>query len=139
VKQLNATTIAAKWANRVQNSGQLFQAGVAAVTVNPAQQAIAQADNWQAQVANAKQKFINGLSGVTLQSWQTDTSNAAQAYTNGATKGQPKMQSFMTQFIPALSQAVAALPPRGNLVQNQARAQQLTTALSQFQYQRKAM
>jgi hypothetical protein len=136
MKMLDPTKIAQKWANRVAQSGNEFVQGVQAVTDNPAQKAIAQAAVWQANVANAQARFVSGLQGVTLQSWQNDTANAVNKYTQGSTKGQPKVQNFMSQFGPFLQNAVASLPPRGNTAQNQQRMTQMSTALMKFRVKR---
>lgn len=123
--KLNAQAMAAKWQSKVSAAGPAYTAGVQAVTVNPAQQAIAAKDRWIQGVnaAAANGKYEKGLSTVTLASWkQAATDKGAAALAAGARLGAIKVQQHEQTFGPIRDQIVASLPPRGTLDQNIERA-----------------
>lgn len=99
-----------KWLTNLSAATTQMQAGAQAVTTAPGQAAAAAADKWLAKVTNAKQKFINNVSAVSLSQWQ-------QAYINvgiprvaqGAQAKQQKVTNFMTQFLPYLTTGLATI------------------------------
>ena len=85
-------------------------------TENPAARAIAAIPKYEAGVRAAVEsgKLQRGLSRVTLQSWQQSASTVGAArLQSGVQKGEAKMASFLTQFIPfqqSVASAVRAMP-----------------------------
>jgi hypothetical protein len=129
----NAAQVAQKWAQNLAASGTAVQQGVAAVTVNPAEQAAAQADVAVQNYTAAKGKMVAGLQRSTLQGWQSAMNQKGiPRMQQGATTAVPKVQAFMQQLLPAVAAAKATLPPRGTLQQNLQRANAFATAMSQF-------
>lgn len=118
----NPTDAAQAWVNGMQSAGPKYIAGIEAVKVAPGQLAAAKADFWATQVQNAKSKFAGNVAKVTLQSWQASASTkGAPRLGSGATAAQPKMASFMANFLPKLSTIVAGLPAGGTYEQNKQR------------------
>lgn len=111
---LNAQQVADKWANRLSASTQEVINGVNSVTVAPGQAAAAQADLWLAKVTASKAKWQNNVGKVTLAEWkQKMLEVGVPRIASGATANKPKMQAFLTQFLPhveAGAQAVKAMP-----------------------------
>lgn len=129
----NAQQVAAKWAQNLGAAGTSIQQGVAAVTVNPAEQAAAQANLAVQNYAASKDKMVAGLGRVTLSGWQQAmNTKGIPRIQQGASQAQPKVAAFMQQLLPAVAAAKASLPPRGNLQQNLQRAAAFATAMSQF-------
>ena len=74
--------------------------------------------------------WASKVASVSLASWkQAASTTGAARLASGATKGQPKYQTFATQFIPQLSQIVGSLPARGTYDQNIARFTSYAQAL----------
>jgi len=95
--------VADKWAARLAQSTPAITAGVNRVTVNPAEKALEAQDkmvnNWNAAVNDGK--WAAGLGRVTLSSWKNDMlTKGVQRIAAGATAAKPKMQAFMTDFLP---------------------------------------
>lgn len=123
------TTAASNWATAMQSAGPAYTAGVNAVKVAPGQLAASAAPKWAAAVAAAQPKYATNSAAVTLQQWQQAANDkGASRLAGGATAAQPKMQAFMTKFIPQLSGIVNNLPPRGTFEQN---VNRLTTFVQQ--------
>jgi hypothetical protein len=123
--QLSPQALAAKWQAAVAGASAAYTAGVNAVSVNPAQSAIAAVDRWVAgiQAAAANGSYVKGLQNVTLQSWkQAAVTKGAPALATGAQVGQAKVMAAATKWQPIVQQLVASLPPRGTVEQNINRA-----------------
>lgn len=115
----SAADAASAWVSGMQNATSNYTAGVQAVKVSPGQLAAAAAPKWAANVAAAQPKFAANVAAVSLSAWQSDTINkGAPRLATGATNAQPKMQAFMTKFIPQLTNIVGSLPARGTYDQN---------------------
>lgn len=129
---LDPAAVAAKWVAAMQSAGPSITAGVQSVTTAPGQAAARQVGAYVNGVANAQQKWQRNVAAVSLQDWQTAmTTKGVQRVGSGATAAQGKMQNAMTQLLPAISNIVASLPPRGDLGANIARATQFMTKMSQ--------
>lgn len=124
------TTASAAWVSGMQGASTKYKAGVAAVRTAPGQLAAAAANLWATNVANAKSKYQRNVAAVSLSQWQDAATNkGADRLGSGAVAAQPKFDAFMAKFIPALSNIVNALPPRGDFGANMTRFQQFATNL----------
>lgn len=125
-----AADAANSWQTNFSNSGAKYAAGVQAVKTAPGQLAAAQADVWIQNTTNAKARYQANSAAVSLQTWQSLTVQKGQArLASGATAGAPKMQAFMTNFLPKLSQIVDGLPARGSFEQNMQKSYAFAQAL----------
>lgn len=132
VKNLSATSIAAKWARNLQASGQAITDGVNAVTTSPGQLAAAQQGRWLAAIQESAPRWAAAVGAVSLQYWQQSMiQKGIPRVQSGATQGQPKMESFMSQWMPFEQSVVGSLPPRGSLEENIARAAAVARANAQ--------
>lgn len=131
--------IADRWAQNLGAAGTKITAGVNAVTESPTAKAARAVDRQVAgvQAAAASGKTAAALNAVTLPQWQQAfITKGVPRIATGATAAKPAFTNFMTQLLPAMSAAVAQLPPRGDLEQNIARQNQLTRAMAQFKYRK---
>lgn len=138
MKNINPATAATNWANGMSQSSAKMAAGIQAVTVNPAEQAIAAIPRMVQGIQQAASdgRIEAGLRRVTLQSWQTAMlQKGVNRVPAGATAAKPKMQGFFTQFLPFLQTGVAQLPPRGDHNQNVQRAVAMMNYNHTFKYQ----
>ena len=127
------TASAQKWATNLAAAGPAIQAGVDAVTVAPGAAAVRQKAAWVQNTPAAADKWARNTSAVSREDWQKAmTDKAVPRIAQGAQSAQPKMQAFLTNFLPFLEGKVNALPPRGNLEQNIARATKLMRDVSTY-------
>jgi hypothetical protein len=115
--------VAKKWATNLANSTASIQAGVQAVTVNPAQQAAAAVNQYVAgvQAAVANGSYQAGLSKVTLPGWQQAMiTKGIPRIALGAQTATPKVQNFMNGWLPYMQQLQSQLAqtPRGDINTN---------------------
>jgi hypothetical protein len=126
----NATDAANAWKTAFASSGTKYAAGVNAVKTAPGQLAAAQQDVWAQNTVAAKSRYAANSAAVTLQSWQQTTIAKGQArLASGADAGAPKMQAFLTNFLPKLSNIVDGLPARGSFEQNMQKSYAFAQAL----------
>lgn len=119
----DAATIATRWANNLGASTQKITEGVDAVTVSPGTLAARQVDVWANNTMASKDKFRRNVGRVQLGDWQSAMKiKGIGRIQQGATEAIPKMQNFLTSFLPHVEAGVRALPPRGNLAANINRA-----------------
>jgi len=127
-----AAQAAQAWQSGFAGAATKYEAGINAVTVAPGQLAAAQKNLYLSQVQAAANTWAAKVGAVSLQDWKTaSTSVGSQRLATGATKGAPKMQAFMTNFLPQLSSIVDSLGARGTFEQNMARFSAYATALHQ--------
>lgn len=127
-----AADAAQAWSNGFGAAGTKYAAGINAVTVAPGQLAAAQKNAYVANVQASANIWASKVAAVDLQTWKNAaTTTGAARLASGATKGAPKMQAFMTNFLPQLSGIVQSLPARGSFDQNLQRFTQYATALHQ--------
>ena len=120
--KVSAATAAQNWGTGFAAAGPKYSAGISAVQVAPGQLAAAQVNAYVANVQANAPIWASRVASVTLAEWKNAaTTTGVQRLQTGATKGQVKMQAFMTQFIPQLTNIVAGLPARGSYQQNLAR------------------
>lgn len=134
INSMTADQIATKWANNLAAATTEIQNGVQAVTVAPGQAAARQKSAYVANVQAKADKWATNTAAVTLSDWQSAmVTKGLPRVATGATAAQPKMSSVMQQLIPYIQNAQRALPARGTLQQNIARATAMITAMSNFQ------
>lgn len=110
------TGVARKWAERTQAASGAYTEGVQSVTTAPGQQAASKADTWSAKLAlpDTKARFRANVARVSLEEWKTAAvQKGASRFGEGARAAQPKMQSFMTSFLPfqeSITTRVRAMP-----------------------------
>jgi hypothetical protein len=127
---------AQKWANNLGAATAAYTAGVQAVTSAPGQAAAAAVDRYISGTQAGAQKFAAKSAAVSLTSWQQSAINkGAPRLATGAAAAQPKFTAALTQLFPAIQQAVASLPPKGNLQQNIARSVAFQTAMANYKSQ----
>lgn len=129
---VKATAAAASeaWQTGFANAGTKYTAGINAVTVAPGQLAAAQKNLYVQNVAAAANIWASKVAAVDINTWKTAaTGVGAQRLATGATKGAPKVQAFMSNFLPALQTIVQGLGPRGSFEQNLQRFSSYATAL----------
>jgi hypothetical protein len=103
-------SVATKWHTNFSASGPSITAGVNAVTVAPGVKAAAKKALWLAKVTQSVDKWARNVSAVSLQSWQQAMlTTGLQRLQTGATTGEPKVQTFMTQFLPYLDRNKATI------------------------------
>lgn len=125
-----AASAAEAWQTGFGNAGTKYAAGINAVTVAPGQLAANQKAAYVQGVQNNANIWAAKVAAVDLATWKNAaTGVGAQRLATGATKGLPKMQQFMTNFLPQLSSIVGSLPARGSFEQNLARFNSYATAL----------
>ena len=131
--------VAQKWQKNLAGSGESIRRGVMAVTEAPTARAARRADAYLAGVQKsvADGKWERGLLRVSLADWQRDMIDKGLArIAGGATAGLPKMQEFLTEFLPFQEAIVARVDqttPRGDLEQNIQRATEVMRQTAQFQ------
>lgn len=114
-----AAAAAEAWQNGFSGAGAKYTAGINSVTVAPGQLAAAQKALYVANVAAAANTWASKVGAVDINTWKAAaTGVGAQRLATGATKGAPKVQAFMNNFLPALSTIVQGLGPRGSFEQN---------------------
>ena len=128
---------AANWAMRLTASTDRMKAGVESVTVAPGAAAARAKQTWLNNVTAAADKFARNVGAVPLSVWQEAyVTKGLPRIATGAQTGQTKVAAFMGQFLPFITSAVKALPPRGTIDQNIARATSLMKTAHGFQYNR---
>lgn len=133
----NAADAAKAWSDGFGAAGTKYSAGIDSVTVAPGQLAAAQKNLYVQNVQAAANTWASKVAAVDLNTWKTQAKTVGSArLATGATKGMPKVQSFMNNFLPTLSGIVQGLGPRGTFDQNIARftqyAQQLHAKKGSF-------
>lgn len=137
----NAADVASRWSRNLAGATDKIKQGVMAVQTSPTAKAAQAVQRQVDGVIRAMQsgKTAAALNAVSLGDWQNAMSTKGVArIASGAQAAQPKMQAFMTQFLPFLQTGVQQLQsmPRGDLEQNIARATQMMRYTSGFKYGR---
>lgn len=114
-----AAQVAAKWQTNTARAVQSYKDGINAVTVSPMEAAANQAQAYVAGVQRAVDsgKYQAGLRRVSLTQWkQMATDKGATRLADGSKAAQPKMESFMNEWLPyvtRVAQTVKAMPKGG--------------------------
>lgn len=112
----NPQTISKKWSNNLQGSTQQITESVQAVTTSPTQLAARKTDVMKARFIAAidSGKVAAGLNRVTLPDWQhAMIAKGVPRIQQGATEGRPKVETFLTKFLPfaeSVSQKIKSMP-----------------------------
>ena len=131
--------IAAKWANRTAQATTEYKQGVEGVSVAPGEAAAAAVHRM---VAELQRQLDSGeleaaMRSVSLSEWKQATlQKGAERLASGARTAQPKMQKFMSQFLPYAENVSKSLPPRGDFSQNMQRMIENAEKLHQFKHQK---
>lgn len=129
--------VAKQWADRLASSGQKIREGVEGVTESPMDKAANRVDAWVQGVQKARDtgKYERGLRSVTLAQWkQAMLEKGLNRIGSGASAAVPKMQQFMSRFLPYVAQGQEMLKsrPRGDLSQNVGRMVAMVEWLAGF-------
>jgi hypothetical protein len=125
----------AKWAQRAGAATEDYKRGVQQVQTSPGVLAARNADAWLQRTQAAKEKFIRNTGRVDLGSWQQAASGkGASRFAEGVGVAQPKMQQFMSEFLPHLDQGVSRVKamPNATLEQGIARAAEMIRHNARF-------
>lgn len=105
---------ARKWRDRLKGSTTQIREGVEGVTENPADAAAAAADKWLDRVANSRERFISGLSRVTLDDWKQATiQKGIPRIAAGADAAEGEVEQFQAElmtFQATIDRELAAMP-----------------------------
>lgn len=133
----NPATVAKQWADRLGASGQKIREGVEAVQESPMEKAAARTDAWVQGVQRARDdgSYERGLRSVTLAQWkQAMIDKGLNRIGSGAQAAVPKMQQFLSRFLPYVAQGQEMLKsrPRGDLATNIGRMVAMVEHLANF-------
>ncbi len=134
--------VASKWARNLSGATDSIRAGIEAVTESPTAKAARAVDRQVAgvQAAAASGKTQRALMAVTLDEWKNAALNKGlPRIASGATAAEPKMELFMSEFLPFVESQVQTLDskmPRGDFEQNINRMVAMARALKKFKRQR---
>lgn len=121
-----AAEAAKNWADGLSQATAKIGRGIDRVTDSPMEKAAASQDLWAMRTAEAARngKFAKGLRRVPLQSWKDAAKKKGlPRIAGGAAEAQPKMQAFLTEFLPhvAAVQAQVNAIPKGGIEASKAR------------------
>lgn len=124
---LSPSQAADKWSRNLGAATTAIQQGVNNVTTSPTEKAARNVEAYAAGVqrAVADGKYVAGLRRVSLEEWKRSMlEKGIQRIASGASAAKPKMESFMTTFLPHIEAGKRALEsmPRGSFEQNMARS-----------------
>jgi hypothetical protein len=117
--------VANLWRDRLSGATDRIRAGVANVRTAPGQAAAAQRNLWLQRIQASADKWARNVSSVSLQDWQhAMTEVGIPRIATGAQAHVGKMQRFMTDFLPYVSNGAAQVRqmPKGTVEQGIARA-----------------
>lgn len=119
--KMNASQTAQKWAAEFAKSGDAYVKGTSAVTVNPAQQAIAAQDRMLANYTDSVNsgRWAAKMGKVTLQQYQTACAEKGKAaIANAARVGLAKYEAAEREIAPVRDGIISGLPGRGTIDEN---------------------
>lgn len=125
-----ASDVANRWQQGFANAGPKWTAGINAVDVAPGIAAAAAKDRYLAGVNANVDKFAANVSRVTLTEWKQMATTKGQArLASGAQVGVAKYQAKIGPVLQAIGQIRDSLPPRGDIMTNLQRMQQMALGL----------
>jgi len=126
----SAADAAQRWQQGFTNAGPKWTAGINSVDTAPGVLAAAAKDRYLAGVTGNVDKYAANVSRVTLAEWKSQsTTKGAPRLASGAQVGMPKYQSRIGPVLSAIGQIRDGLPPRGDIMTNLQRAQQMALGL----------
>lgn len=126
----SAADVAQRWQQGFSNAGPKWAAGINAVDRAPGIDAAAAKDRYLAGVTGNVDKFAANVAKVTLTEWKNLATTKGQArLASGAQAGMPKYQAKIAPVLQAIGQIRDTLPPRGDIMTNLQRMQQLALGL----------
>lgn len=131
----NAQQATEKWVTNIGQATARITSGVQAVQTSPGQQAAAAHQKWLTRVQESADKWRQRVGSVSLQDWQNAMINVGiPRIAQGAQAKQAKMEAFMNDFLPYLSQGVQRVEgmPSVTLEDNINRAVAMIRHNSQF-------
>lgn len=131
----NAQQATQKWVTNIGQATERITAGVRAVQTAPGQAAAAAHQKWLTRVQESADKWRQRVGSVSLQDWQDSMVNVGiPRIAQGAQAKQGKMEGFMTEFLPFLTQGVQKIEamPSVTLEDNINRAVQMIRHNAQF-------
>lgn len=106
----NAQQATQKWVTNIGQATERITSGVQAVTTAPGQAAAAAHQKWLTRVQESADKWRQRVGSVSLQDWQQSMiSVGIPRIAQGAQAKQGKMEAFMNDFLPYLSQGVSRI------------------------------
>lgn len=140
--QKNASQVAQKWSQNLSASTTSIQNGVNAVQTAPGQTAAGRQALMKAKLNAAidSGKWAARVGSVSLGDWKAAMLNkGVQRVASGAQAAQPKMQAFLTEFLPVAAQVSATVDamPKNTIEDSVARAGAAIRAFAQWGASRK--
>lgn len=131
--------VAQKWSTNLSNSNQTMQDGINAVTMAPGQAAAAAQSTMRARLLAAidSGKWAQNVAAVPLAQWkQAMLTKGLSRIADGARQAQSKMQSFLAQWLPFVSQVQQQVRAMPNATQADREARMLANARGLAQFRR---
>ena len=100
----SAAAVLDKWASATKASAPMYIAGVRATTANPGELAAQAQDKYQigVQEAVSSGRYAEGCRSVSPAQWKDACEKTGSVrISSGVDKGKPKMQAFLSEFLPA--------------------------------------
>lgn len=127
---------ATKWAQRLSASTDDIKNGVQRVTEAPGVAAARQKGVWLAKIQASADKWARRVASVSLADWQNAmTQKGLSRIASGAQAAEPKMASFMSEFLPYVDQGVQKVRamPKTSVEDGIARAAEMIRHNARFQ------
>lgn len=126
----SAADVAQRWQQGFSNAGPKWVAGINAVDRAPGIDAAAARDRYLQGVNSNVDKYAANVAKVTLAAWKDMATTKGQSrLASGAQAGMPKYQAKIAPVLQAIGQIRDSLPPRGDIMVNLQRMQQLALGL----------
>lgn len=133
--RVTAAQASTKWRDRLVASGTQIKDGVMAVQTAPGVKAAAVKNLWLQRVTASADKWAARVGAVPLGDWQTAMiEKGIPRISQGAAAAQPKVEAFMTDFLPFLDAGKAKVNaiPKGDLNASIARMTAMITHTSTY-------
>lgn len=139
-KRLSVQAVLGKWVRNAgsQQAQDSYKAGIASVTEAPGAKAAAAVDKYEAGVMRAVEtgKFAQRVGSVTLADWKASAEANAGKLKDGVKKGERKMQSFLTEYLPFVSGVSAEIQSMPSTTEDDREARMLANVRRLRQFRR---